>query len=226
MEQSIHRCQSRQVKPSSPLIVHHDITAVLPPLCCGNIGFYATLAQYANVVIDCNCRYNKRQKDTHRYTIADTHGQLQLTIPIEKPLKGSKSSWNDVNISTHGAWWNVHRVALESAYGRTPFFEYYIDRFKPFLSAHNEGENLMKLIRYLDQTIREILLLDNIVTYDTDNISGNIKDYRNDTFSDIATVEYYQLRKAQLGFISNLSILDLIFNMGPESPLILKKIIS
>ena len=84
----------------------------------------------------------------------------------------------------------------------------------------------MELIRYLDQTIREILLLDNIVTYDTDNISGNIKDYRNDTFSDIATVEYYQLRKAQLGFISNLSILDLIFNMGPESPLILKKIIS
>ena len=84
----------------------------------------------------------------------------------------------------------------------------------------------MELIRYLDQTIREILLLDNIVTYDTDNISGNIKDYRNDTFSDIAAVEYYQLRKTQLGFISNLSILDLIFNMGPESPLILKKIIS
>ena len=84
----------------------------------------------------------------------------------------------------------------------------------------------MELIRYLDQTIREILLLDNIVTYDTDNISGNIKDYRNDTFNDIAAVAYYQLRKTQLGFISNLSILDLIFNMGPESPLILKKIIS
>lgn len=211
----------------SPLIIYPQKTAILPPMCCGSIGYYATMAQYGNIVIDRNWKYDKRKKNTHRYTIADTHGSLTLTIPIIKPIDSRKSSWNDIKISTHGQWWNVHRVALESAYGRTPFFEFYFDRFKQFLCPRHENneEYLMDTVCNIDNVIREILDLQSNVVYSFDNHT-EINDLRNNSFCNSSDVEYYQVRKSQLGFIQGLSILDLIFNMGPEAPLVLLKMIS
>lgn len=153
-----------------------------------------------------------------------------MTVPIEKPLKSHATTWNDIKISTHGEWWNAHRVALESAYGRTPFFEFYIDRFLPFLKHREKDSNnefLMNLDCDIDAVIRNILDIESIVSYSTENLSNSedIKDYRSNEFTLITPVEYYQVRKATHGFIPNLSILDLIFNMGPESPLVLKKMV-
>jgi hypothetical protein len=54
---------------------------------------------------------------------------------------------------------------------------------------------------------------------------ASIIDHRGSTFDLEKWVEYYQVRATQQGFIPNLTILDLIFNMGPETPLVLKKII-
>lgn len=209
----------------SLLIIYPDKTAILPPMCCGSIGYYATMAQYGNIVIDRNWRYDKRKKNTHRYTIADTHGPLTLTIPVIKSTNSYNSVWNDIKVSSHGQWWNVHRVALESAYGRTPFFEFYIDLFKQYLCQHQEKEELlMDTVCGIDSVVRRILGFENIVKYSLDN-NIVIEDLRNHSFNDISTVEYYQVRKSQLGFIPNLSILDLIFNMGPEAPVILHKMI-
>lgn len=216
---------------SSPLILFPDKTAILPPVYFGSIDYYATMAAYGNIVIDRDWRFDKRKKFTHRCTIADTHGLLQLTVPIEKPFKSRETTWNDIKVSTHGEWWNVHRVALESAYGRTPFFEFYIDRFLPFLKHRdkdNNNEFLMDLDCNIDAVIRNILGLESIVSYTTENIPNiaeEIKDYRSNDFTHITPVEYYQVRKATHGFIPNLSILDLIFNMGPEAPIILKKML-
>ena len=123
----------------------------------------------------------------------------------------------------------MHRVALESAYGRTPFFEFYIDRFLPFFKHRekdNNNEFLMDLDCNIDVVIRNILGIESKISYSTENlpnIAEDIKDYRSNEFTHITPVEYYQVRQATHGFIPNLSILDLIFNMGPESPLILKK---
>ena len=80
----------------------------------------------------------------------------------------------------------------------------------------------------IDAVIRNILGLESIVSYTTENIPNiaeEIKDYRSNDFTHITPVEYYQVRKATHGFIPNLSILDLIFNMGPEAPIILKKML-
>lgn len=218
---------------SSPLFKYKETTLVLPPVLCGSIGYYALMACHKNVVVDCFCRYDKRRKIMHRFDIADVNGRLTLTVPIVKPHK-SRATWNDVAISTHGQWWNIHKVALWSAYGRTPFFEYYIDEFMPFLQGSKDDKGLlMEFNRGIDTVIRRIAGIESNVKYICDDISNSfnpeeiskIKDYRFSDFELDKNIEYYQVRAHQHGFISNLSILDLIFNMGPETPLILKKII-
>ena len=141
-----------------------------------------------------------------------------LTVPIEKP---SGRGWADVKVSAHGAWWNVHRVALESAYGRTPFFEFYIDRFLPFLRERipGQGEGVIALDGAIDAVVRDILLIDSPVSYSAvRNVGSDDCDCRQGEMPVSCTMPYYQVRAAKLGFISGLSILDLIFNLGPESP--------
>lgn len=218
---------------SSHLIKYNDTTLVLPPALCGSIGYYALLASHKNVVIDRYCRYDKRRKLMHRYDIADVNGRHTLTVPITKPR--IRASWNDAGVSAHGRWWNIHKVALWSAYGRTPFFEYYIDELMPYLQPRDgiQPESLMDLNIALDAIIRRLAGIDSNVRYElTPEEKEQIKrsdksiiDLRNSTFELNTPIEYYQVRAQQQGFIPNLTILDLIFNMGPETPLVLKEII-
>ena len=218
---------------SSHLIKYKETTLVLPPALCGSIGYYALMASHKDVVIDRYCRYDKRRKLMHRYDIADVNGRLTLTVPITKPRIGA--TWNEAGVSAHGGWWNIHKVALWSAYGRTPFFEYYIDEFMPYLQPRDgsQPESLMDLNTGIDTVIRRILGIDSNVRYNlTDkekellkNEDASIIDHRASNFDLEKWVEYYQVRATQQGFIPNLTILDLIFNMGPESPLVLKKLI-
>ena len=206
---------------------------MLPPALCGSIGYYALMASHKDVVVDRYCRYDKRRKLMHRYDIADVNGLLTLTVPITKPRIGA--TWNDAGVSTHGGWWNIHKVALWSAYGRTPFFEYYIDELMPYLQPRDgvQPESLMDLNIGIDAIIRRLAGIDSSVRYElTDdekelikNGDASIIDQRNSTFDLDNPVEYYQVRALQQGFIPNLTILDLIFNMGPETPLVLKEII-
>lgn len=171
--------------------------------------------------MDWTGRFDKRDKGTHRFTIADTRGPLDLTVPIAKP-HSSRCRWDEVGISTHGAWWDVHRVALESAYGRTPYFEYYIDRFLPMLTVGVDERYplLSSLATAWDDSIRDILgLSDAADCTETARITP-------DTLADTATrlTPYRQVRADRLGFTPGLSILDLIFNLGPEAQIYLNNL--
>ena len=218
---------------SSHLIKYKETTLVLPPALCGSIGYYTLMASYKDVVIDRYCRYDKRRKLMHRYDIADVNGRLTLTVPITKPRIGA--TWNEAGVSAHGGWWNIHKVALWSAYGRTPFFEYYIDEFMPYLQPRNgiQPESLMDLNIGIDAIIRRIAGIESNVRHELsaeekeliNNGEKSIIDHRNSSFDLNTPIEYYQVRAQQQGFIPNLTILDLIFNMGPETPLVLKEII-
>lgn len=218
----------------SPLITRPGRTAILPPQYCGQVGYYALMASYPRAIIDLAMPYDKRRKSAHRCSIADVRGPLTLTVPIEKAHRGM--TWADVRVSSHGDWWSDHAVSLESAYGRTPYFEFYYDRFKPLLVPPAPGLTVGDLDHALDQIIRQILALDTEVTYNVEATHGEAAsrrlnsdatdDYRRHANFDIENAPaYYQVRADRLGFIPNLSILDLIFNLGPESPLLLQKII-
>lgn len=204
---------------TSPLTLFPDGCAIMPPQYMASAAYYAVMAAYGRVVIDSSMRYDKRFKSAHRCDIASTHGLLRLTVPIEKASLSGRG-WDSVGVSDHGDWWSDHIVSLESAYGRTPFFEYYFDRIRPWLSRP-KGITVGALDAALDRELRAILHLPAQVTYDLADAPADAVDYRRGLPA-LPAVPYYQVRAARLGFIPGLSVIDLICNMGPESPLILK----
>ena len=76
------------------------------------IGYYAAMYGCREVSFDTYARYNKADKDTHRFAIADTRGLLRLTVPVSRP-SGART-WHEINVSDHGRWWETMPIALES----------------------------------------------------------------------------------------------------------------
>lgn len=198
---------------------------------CGSVSYYATLAAYPRVIINDCMRYDKRFKSVHRYTIADPHGPLTLTIPVSRPAGARR--WCDILLSEHGHWWTQHHRSLATAYSAGPFYEFYIDRMLPMLSTDTvvRYHTVTALALAWDTLIRSILHLDTQVIpasslIDSNNTpSSSIVCNPADTFiltppGDLVIPSpYYQLTPTEAP--ATLTILDLIFNHGPEAPLIL-----
>lgn len=206
---------------SSKLTLFPDKSAVFAPQYFGTVGYYALSSAYGKVFIDEGMKAGKRFKSAHRCRIVDTRDEILLTVPVSHPH--GHHTWSETVISTHGSWWNNHLTALESAYGRTPFFEFYIDRFASVFDGRKYEKDSITVAetdRLCDKIIRSIIDPGKEVIY-TDAVAGTDYDYRHTSDSPITDVPYYQIRADRLGFRAGLSILDLIFNMGPESPLVL-----
>lgn len=226
------------VAPSGYPVVSGPVRR-LEPRYFGSVGYYAQVAACGgNAVMDGTMLFDKRRKQVHRCDIADVNGVVQLTVPVGKPHGIPRATWSDVRVSSHGRWWHVHRVTLGSAYGRTPFFEFYIDRFAPFLCAEvvERYSSIIGLDAAIDAVIREILLLPpapvlNAVAKEEGLSEGDSADaVQTAAFpnpcSGMIEKPHYQVRAAGLGYIPGLSVLDLIFNLGPEAPLYLAEMAS
>jgi len=198
-------------------ILYPSVHLTLPPRLCGGIELYVRAWAAGSYAMDWDTAFDKRDKATHRFTIADTRGRLDLTVPIAKPAS-SRCRWSEIGVSTHGAWWDVHRVALESAYGRTPYFEFYIDRFLPMLTVGvtDRYPRLCDLASAWDEQIADILGL-----IRDDAREATEHDSRLEEAADLQIPPYRQVRASRLGFLPGLSVLDLIFNLGPESQIYL-----
>ncbi len=186
---------------------------VLPTMFCPGPTYYrAMLRHHGPVVIDTAVRFDKRCKQTHRCLIADARGPMELTVPIAKPYG---PTWDRTEVSLHGRWWEVHRTALESAYGRTPYYEFYADDFNALLDPAT-FTTVAELNRKFDTVIRRCLNLPVSVSYEP--LGSNAPQPLQ---SEIGP--YWQVRQQKFGFLPGLSVLDLLFNLGPESLLLLNQ---
>lgn len=213
---------------SRPILFPERCIVLAPELCAGVESYVAAWA-VGDSWMDWERPFDKRQKETHRLTIADTRGPLQLTVPIVKPHT-SRVKWSDIEVSTHGAWWDVHRVALESAYGRTPYFEFYIDRLLPMLTAGvtDRFPRLWELGEAWDREIRGMLGISRARNgaRPPGSLGEGVETSAPIAIGAPAPVmpRYRQVRERQLGFIPGLSVLDLIFNLGPEAQIYLDRV--
>jgi hypothetical protein len=203
----------------------------------GPIQWYQKLYRADEAWIE---RHETFQKQTfrNRCIIATTQGTQALTVPIERSLQAQRanssatsnvqcSTFNvqrikDIRISDHGNWRHLHWNALQSAYGESPFFEYYQDDIRPFFEQR--WDYLLDFNEAIREKICELLDIQPRVSFTEDYVKDYPFDFRESIQPKHPAVDvdfqprrYYQVYEAKHGFLPNLSIVDLLFNMGPES---------
>ena len=210
-------------------------TAILSSTYFGPVQWYQKLNRYDNCIIE---QYDNFIKQTYRNRclIPAANGIQALTIPVERPAEGriDKTLMKDIRISEHGNWRHLHWNALMSAYGESPFFEYYADDIRPFFEKRWDYlfdfnlEITMRMCELLD--IRPQIKLsesywnatrEEPVTVDKENMSFDFRDVIRPkhavTDTEFHPEKYYQVYQQKYGFRPNMSILDLLFNEGNEA---------
>jgi hypothetical protein len=203
---------------------------ILPLTYLGNILYYAHLTS-GRCTIDIHSNYIK-QTYTNRCSIISANGIQDLTIPIIKPKE--KTPIKDIRISSHDNWQQLHWRAIQSAYNSTPFYEYFCDDYLPFYQK--KWDFLLDFNLKIQEKTLELLNFQKIEPYLSDTYieksNFNTKDLReviNPKKFDVSlynnlNTQYYQIFNQKFGFMPNLSIIDLLFNMGNEARIYLKKI--
>ena len=194
-------------------------TVLLQTTYFGPIQWYQKLYRYNSSLIE---QYDSYQKQTYRNrcVIATANGLQALTVPVEHNFQLVK----DLRISDHNQWRRVHWNALQSAYSESPFFEYYADDLRPFFEQ--KYDYLLDFNEAIRQKICELIDIHPNVEYTSEYIShlSSLDDFRDVIHAKhpqpdegFTPKEYWQVFQHKHGFLPNLSILDLLFNMGPES---------
>ncbi len=191
--------------------------AYLPPL------EYFILFNNAHEVFIEQHEFYQKQSYRNRCIIGTANGVMSLTIPVEK---SGKEKIRDVRISDHSHWQTLHWRSIEAAYNSSPFFEYYSDDFRLFYEKKwvylwdFNFELLQKVLELLE--IKTELKLTEQYVADVQgflDVRELIHPKREMLFE---IPEYYQVFSTKNGFQRGLSILDLLFNMGNESQLIIR----
>lgn len=201
--------------------------ALLSSTYFGPIQWYQKLNRYGLCVIERDDNYTK-QTYRNRCVIASTAGPLSLTVPIER-YEGLKCAMRDIRISDHGEWRHLHWRALVSAYGESPFFDYYADDLRPFFERRwtflfDFNLDIARTMCSLLDVRPNIAVGDHYASADepcTRDFREAIRPKHPLPDDDFCPQPYYQVYAAKHGFIPNLSILDLLFNEGPEGILYL-----
>lgn len=196
--------------------------------CFGPVEYFAQLSK-GKVIIESYSHYT-RQTYRNRYHIMAANGPLSLTVPVEKE-KNKKVYDKDVKIAYHTPWQHNHWHSLVSAYNSSPFFQFYADELEPFFTKKHT-----RLLDFnLDSTrlICELIGINVEINFTEDffdspkNDSLDLREHIhpkkaiNAELTGTSTIPYKQVFDERHGFQPNLSILDLLFNKGPEASLIL-----
>lgn len=194
------------------------------------VAYYALLFHEQDIVIEAHENYNK-QSYRNRMFIGTNQGPLALSVNVEKGYE-TKCPIQEVRLSSHGDWLHQHEIALMSNYGSSPFYEYYIDDILEVLRS--DEQTLFGLNEKIRERICELIGFSAKVRYSDQylrNDSESFRDLRNtlhpkknilESVPEFVANPYYQVFGQKQTFMPNLSILDLLFNLGPESILVLR----
>ncbi|MDX2188999.1 MAG: WbqC family protein [Bacteroidota bacterium] len=187
----------------------------LPP-----IAFFQEVINFSKINIEIHEHFQK-QTFRNRCYILSANGPQILTVPVHH---SGKIHSKDIIIDNSQRWNSIMWRSVCTSYGNSPFFEHYRDDFEKIILTKNE--TLVELNTKLLKLCFKLLNINNIIEFTTEYESQceiNIKDIRNkylpSIFKPVLTSEYNHKYFQQFGniFVLNLSILDLLFNVGTNS---------
>ncbi|NNE31997.1 MAG: hypothetical protein HKN40_06465 [Winogradskyella sp.] len=189
-----------------------------------NIAHFVAMLKADTVLFEVCDNYQK-QSYRNRTEIYGANGKLALTVPVSYSQK-HRQKYKDVKIANENNWQGLHLKSLQSAYSMSPFFEYYIDDLLPVFE--NRFDYILDFNLKSFALILECLQL-NIATKQTTSFElhpedkVDLRNLAQRNFEKKNLQPYTQVFSVKHGYIPNLSILDLLFNEGPNSELYLKK---
>ena len=202
-------------------------TIIAPLAYTGSIDMWALMTTAETLLIELN-DYYKKQTLRNRTHIHGANGRLLLSIPIKHLRKTAHQYYKEVEIENSFAWQKQHWKSIQSAYRSSPYFEFYEDDISIFY------KNKFSLLYDLNKSYFELLLkllgwkpkVHYTKTYESKFISNDIRSQiEKKEVKNTLTLKYTQVFENKNGFIPNLSILDLLFNEGPNSLSLLKNMV-
>jgi hypothetical protein len=189
-------------------------TAYLPP-----VEYFSLISQADHIYIEREENYLK-QTYRNRCYILSAHGSQALSVPV---FSGSlhKTPVKDIRIDYSKRWQQVHLRAMTASYNSSPYFEYYSENIEKIISGNHDF--LLDLNTELTESVLEILGIKKTIIFTTDfePVGNSEYDFRYQITpkakSDFTAKKYPQVFNNDKGFVPGLSILDLVYNMGPDS---------
>ncbi len=192
------------------------MTKLLPIFYLPPISWFHELLSDSEIVLE---QYEHFPKQTYRNraNIFGANGTLSLIIPIKH---NGKRTMKDLEISYAEDWKSLHWKSIKTAYQSSPYFEFYEDRLTKIFEG--KESHLVEFNLKVINIILDILKTQKAYSLNTQyEKTPEMEDFR-DKFSAKNESEYdmefyYQTFSDKLGFLKDLSVLDLICNKGPES---------
>lgn len=194
----------------------------------GPVQYYASILAFEEILIEAKEHFTKGSYRNRCY-LPGPNGVQILSIPLEKDKK--KIVIDSCKIVYQEDWMKNHWQTIVSIYNRSAYFEYYKEQFEALYSK--TYDTLFEFIEALNSLIFEILEVNPSIKKTTDyksEYASDIKDYRlrinprSKSHDEAYTpIEYYQTFQEKTGFLSEMSILDLIFCEGPNAIYLLQQ---
>ena len=198
-----------------------DNYLILPACYLPPVSYFHTIHTHPSDLLIEKFEHYPKQTYRNRASIYSANGKLDLIIPIQKGNKGH-TKMKDVRISYEWDWQRLHWMSLQTAYRSSAYFEYYEDDFTPFYEQQHTW--------LLDYNIAQLELLLRFLKIDRE--WAFTESYRQDYLPELdfrtaihpkhsrvtaPEKTYYQVFENKHGFLSDLSVVDLLFNHGPQS---------
>ena len=194
------------------------MSVLIHPSYFSNIATWVAMVKTDDLIFEIQDNYQKQTYRNRAY-IYGANGKLSLNVPVNYTQKNRQLT-GEIKIAHDGKWQATHWKSLLSAYKTSPFFEFYQDDLYPIFQKKHDY--LLDLNYHCFEVVKECLQIDipyvNSQTYIKDPDCKDLRFLINARKENLQSLDQYtQVFSEKHGFISNLSILDLLFNEGPNA---------
>ncbi|PWS29003.1 hypothetical protein DHW03_03990 [Pedobacter yonginense] len=200
-------------------------TAILPLFYLPPVGYFSLLQKLSPDILIEKYEHLVKQTYRNRASIYSPNGKLDITVPLVKGAK-THTIMKDIRISYDFNWQRLHWLSLESCYRSSAYFEFYEDELAPFYNQKFEFlfDYNTQILEWLLKKLKLNIELNSTAEY-LDDIEKDL-DYRGmmnpkKTEDIVNNKPYFQVFEDRHQFLPNLSIVDLLFNQGPQAKLYL-----